>query len=85
MSVKRSIIEVGFDKDHQFDFGISGDILDLSVEQMNKLRAMIVCAIGTAEDMFRREIERRDPPAMEGRGAGATSAAKDGRCEVEGK
>jgi hypothetical protein len=64
MSVKTSLIEIGFDKDMQFDFGVSGAICDLSVERMNGLRAMIVCAIGTAEDMFRREIERRNPAAQ---------------------
>ena len=65
MSVKRSIIEIGFDKDRQFDFGISCEICNLTVDQMNKFRAMVMCAIGTAEDMFRREIERRYPASME--------------------
>lgn len=67
MSVKKPLIEVGFDKNAEFDFGISSAICDLNVENMNKLRAMIICAIGTAEDMFRREMERRNPASQEKR------------------
>ena len=68
MSVKRALIQVGFDKDGQFDFGISSEVCGLDLEDMNYLRAMIVVAIGTAEDMYRREIERRNPPAQEIKG-----------------
>lgn len=44
-----------------FDFGVSCAVCDLSIEEMNQFRTMIVCAIGTMEDMYRREIERRNP------------------------
>jgi hypothetical protein len=65
MSVKKPLMQVGFDKNAEFDFGISSEICDLNVEHMNEFRAMVICAIGTMEDMFRREIERRNPASME--------------------
>lgn len=49
------IIEIGTNKDGEMDFSVSGNILGLTLEQMNELRVMIVVAIGTAEDMWRRE------------------------------
>ena len=78
MSVKRALIEVGLDKDGQFDFGISCQICDLSVDKMNDLRAMMCCAIGTAEDMFRREIERRNPACSAYQPAAPRGDAKEG-------
>jgi hypothetical protein len=48
------IIQIGKDKDGDFDFSISTTIGDLNYEQMSKFRAMIVVAIGSAEDMWRR-------------------------------
>jgi hypothetical protein len=61
MSVKRALIEIGFDKDGEFDFGISSELCKLDLEDMNDFRTMIVCAIGTAEDMYRREMVRKHP------------------------
>jgi hypothetical protein len=48
------IITVGFDKNGEADFRIKGTIIDLSLERMNELRSMIPVAIGSAEDMWRR-------------------------------
>lgn len=56
------IISIGFYKG-EVDFSVSGKILDLNFEEMNKLRAMIVVAIGTAEDMWRRNYELKNPLA----------------------
>ena len=53
----KNIITIGWHKG-ELDFGISGEILSLDLEQMNKLREMIVVAIGTAENMWRREREK---------------------------
>lgn len=46
------------------DFSISATVCDLNLEEMNNLRAMIVVGIGTMEDMWRREQERRAPAAQ---------------------
>ena len=55
-----NLITIGRDyKYGGFDFGVRGDIQDLTVEEMNQLRAMIVVAIGTAEDIWRRANEKR--------------------------
>lgn len=59
----KPIISVGFDKNGEADFRVSIGLLELPVERMNKLRAMIPVAIGQAEDYFRRYIERQNPPA----------------------
>jgi hypothetical protein len=55
MSVKRPLLEVGFDKYGGFDFGVTCTITELSGEQMDRFRAMVVAAIGTMEEMWRRE------------------------------
>ena len=39
----------------EFDFEVSGKILDLSQEEYDELRAMLVVAIGTMEEMWRNE------------------------------
>lgn len=58
------IISIGFDKNGDADFGITGDIGDLTLERMKELRAMIPVAIGTAEDMFRRAKALENPAAQ---------------------
>ena len=47
------MISIHKDKNGQWDFGISAGIVFLTLEEMNKLRAMTMVAIGTAEEMFR--------------------------------
>lgn len=44
-------------KKGEWDFSIRATIQDLSIDDMNELRAMIMAAIGTAEDMWRRRPE----------------------------
>lgn len=46
-------------KEHgEFDFEVSGLIQDLSLEEYNELRKMLIVAIGTMEEMFRnKEVE----------------------------
>ena len=47
-----------------FDFGVSRVIGDFTIEEMNQFRSMLIVAIGTMEDMFRREQERKHPAAQ---------------------
>lgn len=63
--MNNTIIEIGFDKNGEADFSISATIANLSLDQMNDLRKMIVVGIGTAEDMFRRSNEERRPKPIE--------------------
>lgn len=44
-----------------FDFGVSCAIGDFEPCDMQEFLAMLPVAIGTAEDMFRRDMERRNP------------------------
>lgn len=50
MACFRDIISIGF-KNGEPDFRISTEIVDLSPESLNELRAMIPIAIYAAEDM----------------------------------
>lgn len=59
--MKKVIISIGFDKNGDADFGIAGDIGNLTLERMKELRAMIPVAIGIAEDMFRRAKALENP------------------------
>lgn len=51
------------------DYAISGKVADLSVDQMQELRAIAVCALYQMEDMWRRaqkpELGQKnsDPPS----------------------
>lgn len=56
-------LSVGYHKG-EMDFAILATVQELSHEQMNDLRSMIVVAIGTMEDMWRREQERKAPVAQ---------------------
>tara|TARA_Y100000310_G_C20082307_1_gene534412 strand:+ start:285 stop:497 length:213 start_codon:yes stop_codon:yes gene_type:complete len=44
-----------------FDFGVNGSIMEMSSEEIKDFREMIIVAIGTMEDMWRREQERKAP------------------------
>lgn len=48
----------------EWDFGISGDVYELSYEDMKQLREMTVVAIGQMEAMFSRGQEKRNPAAV---------------------
>lgn len=54
------IFTVGFEKG-EADFGVSSEVTSLNFKQMNDLRAMITVAIGTMEEMWRREQEKKHP------------------------
>jgi len=54
MSVKDPILEVGYDKNGEMDFGVCATVEGLSYKQMKEFREMIVVAIWCAEDMWRR-------------------------------
>jgi hypothetical protein len=58
-----SFIAVGYYKG-EMDFSISATVCDLNYQEMNDLRSMIVAAIGTMEDMWRREQEKRMPASQ---------------------
>lgn len=53
-----NIIEIGFNNKGEADFAISGNLCNISLDQMNDLRKMIIVGIGVAEDMFRRAREK---------------------------
>ena len=57
------LIAIGYHKG-EMDFSISGEVQDLKHDEMNDLRSMIVVAIGTMEDIWRREQQRRAPAAQ---------------------
>lgn len=59
------LIQIGFDKNGQMDFGVLGTVRTLTIEQMNKLRQMIPVAIYVAEDMWHREQEKQHQPSSE--------------------
>lgn len=58
MSVKKLILEVGFDKNGQAEFGVTGYTMSLTSDQMKEIRAMIPVAIAQFENMWMRERER---------------------------
>ena len=51
----RELITIGFDKNGEADFGVNCSFEELTLDQLNKIRAMIPVAIYIAEDMWRRE------------------------------
>ena len=53
------MITIHRDKWGKWEFGVSSAIMHLSVDDMNELRAMTMCAIGSAEEMFRAGIMNR--------------------------
>ena len=59
MSVKDTIITIGFDKNMEPDFGIGCSIYDLTFAEMKELRAMIPVAIGVMEQMWRDEQTKK--------------------------
>lgn len=52
-------LEVGKYKG-DWDFGVKGTVVELTYDEMQDLRGMIIVAIGTMEDMWRREQERKN-------------------------
>jgi len=50
----KSLLEVGYNKHGEMDFGITCTVGELSLEELKKFREMIVVAIWCAEDMWRR-------------------------------
>ena len=62
MEQKDILLSVGFDRKYGgYEFGVRADIVELSFEEMQKFRAMIIAAIGTMEDMWRREKDKENP------------------------
>lgn len=56
MSKELNLLSVGYYKG-EMDFGVNGTVSTLTYEEMCEFRQMIVVAIGTAEDMWRRSQE----------------------------
>jgi hypothetical protein len=54
--ITKPYISIGYKKG-EMDFSISCSVCDLSLAEMNRLRQIIIVAIGTMEDMWRREQE----------------------------
>ncbi len=57
--MERPLITIGFDKNGEADFGVRGDIQDLTLEEMNQLRQIIPVAIKVAENMWHDEFVKR--------------------------
>ncbi len=64
MSEEQNIITIGYHKG-EMDFGVNGSIESLSLEELRKLREMIVVATWCAEDMWRR-AQKEEIPQMKG-------------------
>ncbi|NQT22988.1 MAG: hypothetical protein HQ579_06065 [Candidatus Omnitrophica bacterium] len=47
------LITIGYNKS-EMDFGVNGSVAELSLEELRKMREMIIVAIWCAEDMWRR-------------------------------
>lgn len=66
MSVKQTLITIGFDKNGEAEFGISGEICALDYKRMQELRAMIPVAIAQGEQMWMRAwMERPENRAVQ--------------------
>lgn len=59
-----NIITVG-KKKGEWDFSIRATVQDLSHKEINELRAMIIVAIGTMENMWRRGMEENTQTSTE--------------------
>lgn len=81
MSVKNELFAVGFDKNGQFDFGVSCQVQGLTYDKMNELRAMLVAGIGTMEDMFRRSREKEFDASSSSSTSTASSPKVDARSQ----
>jgi hypothetical protein len=47
------LITIGFNKNDEADFSVRGDFMELTLKQLQELRALIPVAIYVAEDMWR--------------------------------
>jgi hypothetical protein len=56
----KDIITVGFTSGLEPNFSIRATIANLNYEQMKEFRAMMMVAIGTAEDMWRNSRENEN-------------------------
>ncbi len=72
MSEEQDFLSVGYHKG-EMDFGVNSSVIKLSYEEMGELRKMIVVAIGTMEDMWRREREKNFPQAENKRSTNSIS------------
>jgi len=61
----KDVITIGMKKG-EWDFSVRATIQELSYEEMQDLRAMIVTAVWAAEDMWRREQDDRSGQAIKG-------------------
>jgi hypothetical protein len=60
----KALIEIGFSRWNEATFSVGCKLSDLSYEKMQQLRAVIPVAIGVAEDMWRREQDKKNPAAQ---------------------
>ena len=57
MSVKNIYLEIGKDKNNDWDFGVNGNIMSLSIEELRGLREMLIVAIWATENTWRNANE----------------------------
>ena len=58
----RRLIQIGYHKG-EVDFQVNGIVGELSLEELKKVREMIVVAIWVAEDMWRRNQPHQEKDA----------------------
>ncbi len=57
---EQQFLSVGYYKG-EMDFGVNGEVANLSYEQMKELRQMTVVAIGQMEAMWSRATQDKNP------------------------
>lgn len=61
MRIEKPLIEIGYDKNGELDFGVNCSVGELEIEQLKNLREMIIVAIGVMEEMWRRNKKPKQP------------------------
>lgn len=63
--MKNPLLEVSRDKSYGgFDFAVSGEVRDLTLEQMNELKAMVVTALAVLHNTWISAREEKESPSQ---------------------
>ena len=63
--MKMPLIEIGFDKNGEIDFGVLCSVKHITPLQRSQVRAMICVSISHCENWWREEDEERNPASKE--------------------
>lgn len=58
--MKKEYIIIYKDKNGEWDFGVSGLVSEIKIEEVREFRSTIITAIYIAEDMLRRKWEQEN-------------------------